>query len=292
MLVDRQAHPRQLGQHPLREPAVDEHPQAGPRLRREQKLDELGLDPLDRDDLQGVDGGPHRLGDARIELDAECRDEARRPHHPQRIVGEGHRGRTRRAQASLPQILEPAVRIEELQLRQPQGHRVDGEVAPHEVGGQIVTERDDRLARHPVVGIGPVGRDLDVVVALAQGDRAEVAPHVPLRVGPARHDGLDLLGSRARREVQIATDPAEEGIAHRAADEREFVPRSGETPAEIGEHRHEGGELAQRDRQELGLRSGRLDRGGRRSTGRRSGLRVGRVRRAVRRVRGGHSSQG
>jgi len=44
-----------------------------------------------------------------------------------------------------------------------------------------------------------------------------------VRRSPAREDRLALGRGRRGREVEIRTDAAEEGIPHRAADERELV---------------------------------------------------------------------
>ena len=51
-----------------------------------------------------------------IGLEAERRDETRRPQHAQRVVAERDLGRERRAQPARREIGEPVVRIEELGL--------------------------------------------------------------------------------------------------------------------------------------------------------------------------------
>jgi hypothetical protein len=99
------------------------------------------------------------------------------------------------------------VRVDELQRRQPQRHRVDGEVAPDQVVGQVVAEGHLRLAGGPVVGVLAVGRHLDhdhaAADVLASADRAERAAHVPVRVGPAAQQRLGLQRRRIGGEVQV-----------------------------------------------------------------------------------------
>ena len=45
-------------------------------------------------------------------------------------------------------------------------HRVDAEVAPNQIALQRVAEGDLRVAADPVVDVGPIGGDLDGLVAL------------------------------------------------------------------------------------------------------------------------------
>ena len=59
------------------------------------------------------------------------------------------------------QVGQAVVRVDELQRGQPQRHRVDGEVAAHQVVLQVVAERHLGLAGRPVVGVRAVGRHLD-----------------------------------------------------------------------------------------------------------------------------------
>jgi hypothetical protein len=102
------------------------------------------------------------------------------------------------------------VRVDEGEVGQPQRHGVDGEVAPDEVVLEGVAERDDRLAGLAVVGVGPVGRDLDDHVAAAGADRAELAAHVPGRGAPRGEQRLGLVRSCRGREVEVAHRAPEE----------------------------------------------------------------------------------
>ena len=80
---------------------------------------------------------------------------------------------------------------------------------------EVVSERHLRLAGGGRVGVGSVGRDLDLGVAEARPDGAEVAPHVPHRVGPPAEHGLDRLGPRRGGEVQVVRRSLEQQVAHR-----------------------------------------------------------------------------
>ena len=93
-----------------------------------------------------------------------------------------------------------------------EGHRVDREVPPGEVAEQGVAEGHGGLARRRLVGVRPVGRDLELPVADPGADGAELTPDVPGRVGPAGEAALDLVRARRRGEVQVvlvgSADPA------------------------------------------------------------------------------------
>ena len=93
-------HPQrgQLGQHDIGEAGVDHHLETAARGSAEQQLGQLGQDPLRGDAAQLGGHLRHRLGDLRGGRRAEGRDEARRPQHAQRVVGEGLLRRARRRQ--------------------------------------------------------------------------------------------------------------------------------------------------------------------------------------------------
>ena len=129
---------------------------------------------------------------------------------------------------------------------QAQGHRVDREVAPHEVVVEGVPEGDDRLAGEPVVGVGPEGRHLDDGAPPPGADRAELAAHVPRGRPPRRQDALGVVRAGRGREVEVGRDAAEEGVAHRPADEGEVVPGRREPLTEVGEERQDGRQVGDR----------------------------------------------
>ena len=172
-------------------------------------------------------------------------DEAGGPHHPQRVVAEGDLRGGRRAQDPGREVVEAAVRVDEDEVGQPQGHRVAREVAADEVVLEGVAEGDDRLAGHPVVGVGPVGRHLDDGARRAGRRwcrRRGPCPRwrCPRRRGSARCPP----GRRGGGEVEVGGGAAEERVADRPADEGEVVPGRGEALAEVGEHGQHGGDAA------------------------------------------------
>ncbi|CCI53265.1 hypothetical protein BN13_330023 [Nostocoides jenkinsii Ben 74] len=168
------------------------------------------------------------------------RAEPRRPHHPQGVVGERHRSRGRCPQPLRGEVGQTAIRIDELQRRQPQRHRIDREVAATEVVLQVVAERDDRLAGLPVVGVCAIGRDLHRRTPPDRPDGAEGAPDVPGRLAPRGQDSLGLLRTRTRRQVQVGAGAPEEGITHRPADQGELMTRLNEPVAEVGQQAQGG----------------------------------------------------
>ena len=168
----------------------------------------------------------------------ELRDEARRAQHAQRIVEERHLGRQRCAQATRREVDRAAERVDEHRFGEAQRHRVHGEVAPREIGLDVVGEHDLRLAALGSVHLGAERRDLEHGVVLATADGAEALALQPDRVGPRPHDPLDDVGTGVGREVDVdvfpvAERPVEERVAHAAADEVALVPGVGEQARQL-----------------------------------------------------------
>ncbi len=259
VLVGREPEPRHLGQHLLRHPRVDQEPDPADRVRREHDLAQLVPDPLGGHDLQPAGQPGHRVPDVAGRLEAELRGEPRRAHDAKRVVGEGVHGRARGAQDLVPQVAQPAVRIHQLARRQPGRHRVDGEVPAGEIPLQRRPVRHLRLVGAILVPLAPVRGDLEHAVTLAQAHGAELDPHRPGGVRPAGGDLQDLLRQRVGGQVEIVRIPAQEHVAHRAADQRELVAGPGEQEGEVIQRAGDGG-------QELGgglaLRRGQLGRVG------------------------------
>src|ERR1700752_4052891 len=88
-----------------------------------------------------------------------------------------------------------------------------------------------------MVGIGAERGDLQPVAVLTHADRAEFDAGIPQRVGPRPQQLLHLLGPRVGGEVQITAEPAEQRVAHIAADEVQLMPRVSEYPSEFAQHR-------------------------------------------------------
>ena len=80
---------RDLGKELGEQTGVVQEPQPGSGVLDEEQLVELVADPLGRHDLHPVAQPSHRVDDHRLGLEPVAGDEAGRPHHPQRIVGEG-----------------------------------------------------------------------------------------------------------------------------------------------------------------------------------------------------------
>ena len=55
------------------------------------------------------------------------------------------------------------------------------------------------------------------MAALADADRAEIDAGVPQVVGPLPQDLLNLLGAGVSGEVQVGTQPAQQGVPHGTA---------------------------------------------------------------------------
>lgn len=140
--------------------------------------------------------------------------------------------------------------------RDPHRHGVGGEIAAHQVVFEAIAEAHLGISGHLVVGVGAEGGDLQAAVALADADGAEFDSGVPQVVGPPPQDLLHLLGARVGGEVQVGAQPAQQGIAHRTADEVELVARGVERRTQLAQHRRM---LVERDRgggQQLGILGG------------------------------------
>ena len=216
---------RELGEKPLRQTGLDEHPDARDRVIGAHELHELVAHALSRDDVEPIrevnNGLPRVLGEAESEL----RDEARRAHHAQRVVSEGSFCGARGANAARDEIFDPVRDIDETQFGQHESERIDREIAPHKVAIDRVAELHLRLARIAAVRVGPVGRDFDGLAVHATGDGAEVPADIPHGLRESVENLAGLFGTRGGREVEVGDVSAEERIAHRPAHEGELVTR-------------------------------------------------------------------
>ena len=149
-----------------------------------------------------VDGGDERG----VRLELVPGDEARGPQHPQRIVGEADLRPERRAEHRVARSIGPAERIDELGHRRAgelERHRVDREVAPREIGLDVVGEHDVRLARVVGVRLGPERRDLvDLRVARPVSRWAPIVPNLsPWVQIESAHPSRQRLISAGRASV-------------------------------------------------------------------------------------------
>jgi hypothetical protein len=182
-----------------------------------------------------------------------------RAQQSQGIVGERLFGASRRTQLARGKIGQPTVRIVELVPGHRDGHRVHREVTPAEVVTQIVAKSHDRVTAHPVVRVCPKCRDLQAQAAPGEADRAELGAGGPGRLGPAGDDAQRLVGPGAGGEVEVVTEPAEQGVAYRTADEVQLVTGGGEAPAGLVGDGGDAYELAHRSALSVGQRGGRGD---------------------------------
>src|SRR5207249_4511998 len=117
----------------------------------------------------------------------------------------------------------------------PPGHRVHGEIPPREILVERVRERDRRrMAVVGVVSLDTVGRDLDLVVALADDDGPEA-----VQVERVPKDLLDLLGGRAGRDVPVVRVYAAQRVANASTDDVSLMPSGDEArdhPLDVGGH--------------------------------------------------------
>jgi hypothetical protein len=228
VLVDLELQRRDLGQHQLGEARVDQQLDAVPRPVRAQQLRELVADPLGGDDPDARGQLPHGVDGGVLDREPELAREPGCPEHPQRIIAERHRRLAGCGEPLADQVLDPAVRIHEPPLREPQRHRVHREVAPHQVVLDAAAELHGRLAGVGLVGVGAVRGDLDRQPVDPAADRAERATHVPVCGREGLQQLEDAVRPRVRGEVEVADRAAEERVPHRTADQGEFVARLGE----------------------------------------------------------------
>ena len=149
VLVDRHPHRTDLGQHHVPEAGLDHQIQPRHRVLPEQQFVQLRGDPFGGDarQLRGhlLQRGTHPRRDGEPEL----RDEPRRAQHPQRVVTERHLRRGGGVEHPVAQRGQPVERVQEFGRPvggDPHGHRVHGEVAAHQIVGQVVAEPDLRIA--------------------------------------------------------------------------------------------------------------------------------------------------
>jgi hypothetical protein len=113
VLVPLEAEGRQLGQYVRRQAGVDQEPQTALRTRRQQQLLQLHPLPLGSHDDDALGHRGHRGDDVGGDGEVELRCEARRPQHPQRVVGEGALRPHRGPQHSLVEVAQTAERVGE-----------------------------------------------------------------------------------------------------------------------------------------------------------------------------------
>ena len=224
VLVDGVAEQGEFGQDDVRHARVHKQFDAAARGVGDEEPFDLGADPLGGDDGQAPGHLAHGRHDVLGDVEPQLGGEAGCAHDAQRVVVEGLDGCDGRGQDSVDQLVEPAARVDELDRRKADGHRVDGEVPARQVAFEGVPVVHARLAGADVVGVGPVGRHLDGEIAPDRADRAELASDVPRGRPPGIEEFLGFPGSGGRREIEVVYGQTEEGVPHWAAHECQFMP--------------------------------------------------------------------
>ena len=86
---------------------------------------------------------------------------------------------------------------------QPDGHRVDREVAPGEIGLDVLRERDRRLAFVLRIALLPEGRDLEQAAVPSGSHRPEAHAHEVLSLRPTAEQAGRLRRRGVGREVGV-----------------------------------------------------------------------------------------
>ena len=179
VLVHGVAQQGDLGKDDVGHARVDEQLDSPARRRREHEPFELGPDPLGGDDREALGHLGHGGHDVLTDVEAQLRGEAGRAHDPQGVVVKGLDRRDGGSQNPADEVAEAAARVDQLELGKPDGHGVDGEVAPGEVAFQSAAEVDLRLARADLVGVRPIRGHLHSHVVADGSYRAELSADVP-----------------------------------------------------------------------------------------------------------------
>ena len=180
----------QLGQHVFEQAALAQQLQPAPRVRRAKEFGQFFADALGADASNhrrgGLDGGER----ARLDLEIELGGQANGPEQPQVVLGESFAGQTDRAEPFGPQIGLAADPVAQLILHRVVKQAVDSEITAASVGLRVA---EDQLARAPailIIGLGPEGCDLELMIALNDDDDAEF----PADSDSPREELLHLLG--------------------------------------------------------------------------------------------------
>nr|CRL56745.1 hypothetical protein CPGR_04069 [Mycolicibacterium fortuitum subsp. fortuitum DSM 46621 = ATCC 6841 = JCM 6387] len=253
VFIDGHPHLADLRQHHFAQPGLHHQIDPGHRVDAQQQLVQFCGDTLDGDALQLRGHFQQCLEHPRRHREAELRNEPGRAQHPQRIVAEGHLGRRGRVEHLGLYGRQTAQRIMEFGGAvggDTYRHGVDGEVPAHQVITEVVAELHGRIPGHLVIAVRPERGDLEAVLdaahPLAHTDGAELDAGLPQRVGPRAQNLQHLLRAGVGGEIQIAVlgQPAQQRVAHTAADQIQLVARCSEHRAERAQHL---GAVVQRD---------------------------------------------
>ena len=131
---------------------------------------------------------------------------------------------------------------------QPQGHGVDGEIAPREVGLNGIGKAHFGLARIGRIGLGAVRGDFVGTAIFFGPDGAELFPLGPYDIGPTLQNRFDFIRASIGGGVEIhrlrgeRSEFAHEQVAHGSANEIQPFPRCLEFCREGGQFLEDWGE--------------------------------------------------
>jgi hypothetical protein len=240
VLVDRvllELHGVELGQELVGQAGPGEEPQPRRGVECHQQLRELVADALGADDLEPAVQLDDRRDERGVGLEVERGNEAGSAEHPEGIVEEGDLGPERCVETARRQVAAAPERVDQPGLGQLQRHGVDREVASRQIGLQVVGECDLGLAALGAVDLGPERGDLEAHPRDLTPHRAEPLPLEPHVIGPAPHDALGLVGTRAGGDVGVLVGTVEEGVAHGASDEVTRVTGGAKPPGQLLDRR-------------------------------------------------------
>ncbi len=207
------AHPDDLGQNDLHQPAVHHqiHRARGGALGHHH--DDFFADPFSRDIDNRGRGALHRSPGRRLDREIEPRRKTRRAQDAQMVLLEAVVRIANRADDSGAQIAHPADQID-----QAVGYRIVKHPADSEVAADCVfLDRAEAHRRGPaavgIFGVGAERRDFEQVVVDQHADHAELCAD---RDGTVEHF-LHDLGPRVGGDVVILGLDAEHAIAHTSA---------------------------------------------------------------------------
>ena len=218
---------RKLRQHIIRQTRIHQQIQTHPRIISLNQLHQLIAHTLRRNNLDAAGHLAHRLENLRGHAQIKTSRKTSRTHHTQRILRKRLLRRARGTQNALTQILHAAEKINHLAARQSRGHRVNREIATHQVGAQIGTELHRRLPRIGHVHLGTVSRHLVHHAILTGANRAVLLADIPRVLTPRTQNLLALLRGGVRRQIKIGEMAAviQQVVADNTAHQVQLKPR-------------------------------------------------------------------
>ena len=223
-------------QNPLGQTGLKQQFEARAGIGERQQAVELIANPLVGHDAEPVGHGQNGGCQRWLRGQPELSQEPCRPQHAQGVVAERRLRVQRRAEKAVSQVGCPTEGIHQSAIGKLNGHGVDGEVAPGEIGLDGVGKNHIGLAGARLVPLGAVRGDLNPPVAPASADGAEALPLGPQSVGPALQDRFHRGRLGVGGEVQVEAGvqrQAQQGVAHHPAHQIYPVASRGEPLSQL-----------------------------------------------------------